>query len=67
MSKENDKSTAVEQETSDQKWTLEERLSKCKSRESARETIADFCADHDLDPAKYAMSCEASHIFSALR
>ena len=47
--------------------SLEDRLNRCKSRKSARETIADFCRNHELDPKEYELSTEALTILSSLR
>ena len=46
---------------------LIERLERCKSRKSARETIADFCDENGYDPKKFKLSSEELFLFAALK
>jgi len=47
--------------------TLIDRLQRCKSRNAARKSIAEYCEGNGLKPAEFRLSVEESLVFSALK
>ena len=45
---------------------LLDRLERCKSREAARESIGDYCADIGIDPKDLKLGREHLHILQNL-